>query len=44
VELKEIEPPADVQETMNMVIKAENDKHLFIIMGIWKDLLLRIFH
>ena len=26
VELKEIEPPADVQETMNMVIKAENDK------------------
>ncbi len=26
VELKEIEPPDDVQETMNMVIKAENDK------------------
>ncbi len=26
VELKEIEPPTDVQETMNMVIKAENDK------------------
>jgi len=26
VELKEIEPPKDVQETMNMVIKAENDK------------------
>jgi regulator of protease activity HflC (stomatin/prohibitin superfamily) len=26
VELKEIEPPADVQQTMNMVIKAENDK------------------
>jgi len=26
VELKEIEPPPDVQETMNMVIKAENDK------------------
>jgi len=26
VELKEIEPPGDVQETMNMVIKAENDK------------------
>lgn len=26
VELKEIEPPNDVQETMNMVIKAENDK------------------
>ena len=26
VELKEIEPPADVQETMNMVIKADNDK------------------
>ena len=26
VELKEIEPPDDVQQTMNMVIKAENDK------------------
>lgn len=26
VELKEITPPADVQETMNMVIKAENSK------------------
>jgi len=26
VELKEIEPPDDVQDTMNMVIKAENDK------------------
>jgi regulator of protease activity HflC (stomatin/prohibitin superfamily) len=26
VELKEIEPPKDVQETMNQVIKAENDK------------------
>lgn len=26
VELKEIEPPADVQDTMNMVIKADNDK------------------
>ena len=26
VELKEIEPPKDVQDTMNMVIKAENDK------------------
>jgi len=26
VELKEIEPPGDVQQTMNMVIKAENDK------------------
>jgi len=26
VELKEIEPPADVQQTMNMVIKAENEK------------------
>ncbi len=26
VELKEIEPPEDVQATMNMVIKAENDK------------------
>jgi len=26
VELKEIEPPEDVQQTMNMVIKAENEK------------------
>jgi len=26
VELKEVEPPKDVQETMNKVIKAENDK------------------
>lgn len=26
VEVKEIVPPADVQETMNMVIKAQNDK------------------
>uniref|UniRef100_A0A6M3J5W6 Putative SPFH domain / band 7 protein n=1 Tax=viral metagenome TaxID=1070528 RepID=A0A6M3J5W6_9ZZZZ len=26
VELKEITPPADVQETMNMVIKAQNEK------------------
>ncbi len=26
VEVKEITPPPDVQETMNMVIKAENDK------------------
>ena len=26
VELKEIIPPKDVQETMNMVIKAENEK------------------
>lgn len=26
VEVKEIIPPADVQETMNMVIKAQNDK------------------
>jgi len=26
VELKEVEPPKDVQETMNMVIKAENEK------------------
>ena len=26
VELKEIEPPKDVQDTMNTVIKAENTK------------------
>jgi regulator of protease activity HflC (stomatin/prohibitin superfamily) len=25
-ELKEIDPPADVQETMNKVVKAENEK------------------
>ena len=30
VELKEIEPPKDVQDTMNMVIKAENDKQAAI--------------
>ncbi len=30
VELKEIEPPEDVQATMNMVIKAENDKQAAI--------------
>lgn len=30
VELKEIEPPRDVQDTMNMVIKAENDKQAAI--------------
>ena len=30
VELKEIEPPKDVQATMNMVIKAENDKQAAI--------------
>ena len=26
IELKEIDPPADVQETMNKVVKAENEK------------------
>jgi regulator of protease activity HflC (stomatin/prohibitin superfamily) len=26
-ELKEIEPPKDVQETMNKVVKAENEKN-----------------
>jgi regulator of protease activity HflC (stomatin/prohibitin superfamily) len=26
-ELKEIDPPKDVQETMNKVVKAENEKN-----------------